>query len=71
MSQPLPLSGFKFLSNDQLESFDYKNISVEGNVGYILEIDLEYPSDRHDSQRIHTGSEEYKSPKCTYKRTEY
>jgi len=28
-------SGFKFLSNDQLESFDYKNISVEENVGYM------------------------------------
>jgi len=40
MRQPLPLSGFKFLCNDQLESFDYKNIFFEGNVGYILEVDL-------------------------------
>ncbi|XP_052855203.1 uncharacterized protein LOC128263964 [Drosophila gunungcola] len=48
MSQPLPLSGFKFLDKEEVESFDYKNISVDGNIGYMLEVDLEYPSDRHD-----------------------
>jgi len=62
MSQPLPLSGFKFLSNDQLESFDYKNISVEGNVGYILEVDLEYPTDRHDSHNYLPFCPENKVP---------
>jgi len=62
MSQPLPLSGFKFLGNDQLESFDYKNISVEGNVGYILEVDLEYPTDRHDSQNYLPFCPENKAP---------
>jgi len=31
----LPLSGLTFLNTEQIESFDYKNISVEGHFGYM------------------------------------
>jgi len=50
------------LNNDQLESLDYKNISVEGNVGYILEVDLEYSTDRHDSHNYLPFCPENKVP---------
>ena len=40
MSKKLPTSGFKWMTNDELD--DWKHLSC------ILEVDLEYPEDLHD-----------------------
>ena len=48
MIQDLPHSGFKWLSNKEINDFDL-NITVNSPVGYILEVDLEYCEELHDS----------------------
>ena len=47
MVQALPTSDFRFLSREEIDSLDITN---EPEVGYILEVDLEYPSELHDLQ---------------------
>ncbi|GFX31230.1 uncharacterized protein TNCV_2027311 [Trichonephila clavipes] len=46
MSKYLPLKDFVWSDNDLTEQ-DILNLSDESDVGYILEVDLEYPSDLH------------------------
>jgi len=62
MSQPLPLSRFIFLNIEQIEYFDYKSISVKGNVGNIMKVDLEYPTDRQDLHKYLPFCPENKVP---------
>ena len=44
MSQYLPYSEFKWLSEKETSMFCLNSISENIFVGYILEVDLEYPS---------------------------
>ena len=48
MSQYLPYSGFKLLSEKKIGDFCLNSISENNSIGYILEVDLEYPSELHD-----------------------
>ena len=48
MIQDLPYSGFKWLNNKEINDFDF-NISEKSPIGYILEVDLEYCKELHDS----------------------
>ena len=51
MSQPLPYAGFKWLSQTQLKQFTPKYISKfnpNSDLGFVLEVDLEYPEKLHD-----------------------
>jgi hypothetical protein len=51
MSQYLPIKGFKWLTNEEIEEIDEEwidNISDESDTGYILEVDLDYPDNLHD-----------------------
>ena len=48
MIQDLPFCGFKFLSRIEINDFDL-NISENSPIGYILEVDLEYCKELHDS----------------------
>ena len=41
MSSCLPYGGFKWLKN--VDGFDVNPISEKSPIGYILEVDLEYP----------------------------
>ena len=45
MSGYLPCDGFKWLKN--VDNFDVNSISKKGPIGYILEVDLEYPDELH------------------------
>ena len=47
MSQPLPTSNFRFLSEDEICNLDISNIPDDNSLGYILEVDLEYPQELH------------------------
>ena len=49
MIQDLPYSGFKWLSNKEINDFDLNSVSENSPIGYILEIDLEYCKELHDS----------------------
>ena len=50
MSQPLPLRGFRFLTEREVEDFPRRLMKLTENdkLGYILEVDLEYPDHLHD-----------------------
>ena len=45
MSSYLPYGGFKWLKN--VDNFDVNSISEKSPIGYILEVDLEYPEELH------------------------
>ena len=47
MSQMLPLRGFKWVSNE----IDILNV-LGYILGYILEVDLEYPKELHDKHHL-------------------
>ena len=54
MIQDLPYNGFKFLSQKEINSFDLDSVckNSSGNlhsIGYILEVDLEYCKELHNS----------------------
>ena len=44
----LPYGGFRFLSKEEIKVFNLDMISENSLIGYILEIDLEYPDSLHD-----------------------
>ena len=45
----LPYGCFKFLSEKEIEGFDLNSIPKNSLIGYILEVDLEYCKELHDS----------------------
>ena len=47
LSLPLPTSGFRWMNENELRSFDIDGILENGNVGYFLEVDLDYPDHLH------------------------
>ena len=47
LSRPLPISNFKFLSEDEIEQLDILSIPQDGDTGYFLEVDLNYPKCPH------------------------
>ena len=46
MSEYLPYGGFKWLKN--VDGFDVNSISEKSEIGYFLEVDLEYPDELHE-----------------------
>ena len=49
MGQYLPYNGFKWLNQKEISDFCLNSISENSSRGYILEVDLEYPSELHES----------------------
>ena len=49
MSQPLPYGEFHWLTDEQISQFCVNDISDDSEIGYILDVDLEYPTELHDS----------------------
>ena len=48
MLEYLTYDEFEWLSNDEVDSIDFNCVSAKSDVGYILEVDLKYPSELHD-----------------------
>ena len=44
----LPYDKFEWLSDDEINGIDFNCVSAESDVGYILEVDLKYPSELHE-----------------------
>ena len=47
---PLPTHDFRWLSRDRIQALDLRDISKDANVGYILEVTLDYPDELYDIQ---------------------
>ncbi|KAK4885978.1 hypothetical protein RN001_002249 [Aquatica leii] len=48
MSEVMPIKNFEWLSVEDVESFSLNKNYVNSEIGYILEVDLEYPQVLHD-----------------------
>ena len=48
MSQALPVDGFRWLEDQEIESLNVLESSDNNENGYILEVDLDYPPELHD-----------------------
>lgn len=48
MCQYLPIGNFFWLKDNEINNLDIMNIEKTGKIGYILEVDLEYPKEIHD-----------------------
>jgi hypothetical protein len=48
MCQPLPTHEFDWLNSYCIENLDVNSISLDGDTGYIFEVDMEYPKELHD-----------------------
>ncbi|XP_049947119.1 uncharacterized protein LOC126455272 [Schistocerca serialis cubense] len=68
MMQYLPVGNFKWLTADEVQTFNVMNVLDEADVGYILEVDLKYPKKCHDQhQDFPLCPEKMKSPKSNSK----
>ena len=59
MIQPLPISGFKWLSAREVENFDLTKLCADESVGYLLEVDLNYPERLHDRHNCYPLAPEH------------
>ena len=48
MSQSLPTSGFRFLSNEEMDKFAVADLDDNAPDGYIMEVDLKYRTNLHN-----------------------
>ena len=48
MSQSLPYSGFRWMTDKEIGKIDLGKYKADGKKGLILEVDLEYPQELHD-----------------------
>ena len=48
MCKPLPIGGHRWLSDDEIRQLIKNGMPDEGNKGWVLEVDLEYPDELHD-----------------------
>ena len=48
MSQPLPTGEFDWLTQQEIAALDTSNVADNNEEGYILEVDLQYPTKLHD-----------------------
>lgn len=49
MSQPLPTGLMRWLEDDEMQRFELQKVSKDGEKGYMLEVDLKYPQELHES----------------------
>ena len=65
MSKKLPVNGFKWIGNNEINEDFIKNYNENDNKGYILEVDVKYPKRLH---KLHSDlpflSERMKIDKC-------
>jgi hypothetical protein len=47
MSQHLPVGGFRFLSAEEINQLDITSIPDDSDTGYVIECDLDYPTELH------------------------
>ena len=60
MEQPLPTGFMRFLNEEELKHFDPQKITERSELGYICEVDLEYPTNLHNSHNCYPLAPEHK-----------
>ena len=54
MMSKLPYGGFRWLETDEIDNLDIKTIDSDGEICYILEVDLDDPKHLHDKLKFST-----------------
>jgi len=49
LSQPLPTGLMCWLDEDEIARFDLSSVPIDGEKVYMLEVDLEYPQELHET----------------------
>lgn len=62
MQQALPIGGFKWLEQNEIDNFNLNIMEDNGNKGYILEVDLDYTEELHDLHKDLPFCPEHKIP---------
>lgn len=62
MSRNLPVSDFVFLLPPEIEKLDISEYNANSEIGYMLEIDLDYPDEIHDAHNFMPFCPENKIP---------
>ena len=55
----LPVGDFRFLSYEEVSTFDVNSVTVDSPTGYILEVDLRYPERLHDRHNAYPLAPEH------------
>ena len=49
MIQALPESGFRWMTKTEICNTDFTKVDADAKLGFVLEVDLDYPTELHDS----------------------
>ena len=49
MMKPMPYGGFRWLSRAEIDAIDWQAQQMDQEIGYTVEVDLDYPTALHDS----------------------
>ena len=58
MSQCLPYSEFKWLNQKEISDFCLNSIREDSSIGYVLEVDFEYPNELHELHNDYSSAQE-------------
>ncbi|KAK3093489.1 hypothetical protein FSP39_016361 [Pinctada imbricata] len=61
MRMPLPIGMMRWMTKEEIYSFDINSIPIDGATGYTLEVDLEYPDKLHDLHNCYPLAPEHKT----------
>ena len=56
---PLPVGGFRFLTDKELAEFDVASVSADSDTGYFIDCDLHYPPHLHDMHNAYPLAPEH------------
>jgi len=62
MARKLPVSGFRFLSEDEIKELDVMALSEHDDIGYLIEADIMYPDCLHDDHNDYCLAPEHVLP---------
>ncbi|XP_026285709.2 uncharacterized protein LOC113211531 [Frankliniella occidentalis] len=62
LCEKLPIGGFRFLTDREIDEFDVTKINPESDIGYLFEVDLEYPTELHDKHNDYPLAPEHVEP---------
>lgn len=62
LCRPLPIGGYKWLTNKQVDEFDVWAIPIKSDYGYVLECNLRIPAHLHDFLRDFPPLPEHTTP---------
>jgi len=62
MTRKLPVGGFRFLSEQEIEQFDVLGVSADDEYGYLIECDLQYCENVHDQHNDYPLAPEHLRP---------